>query len=234
MAIKTYSLKRDGNTKLSEHFTVREFACSDGSDQIKIDPKLVDYLEKIRAHFGKPVCITSGYRSPAHNEKVGGVKSSYHVKGMAADIVIDGVKSRDVAEYAETIGCGGIGWYEARNFTHIDTRSGRVRWKDSGNNVVKTFQTSASGSAVAQAPAPAIAKCPYAEPAKTIQFGAKGNNVKWLQWHLNQAAGCQLTIDGDFGIYTKIALLKFQKSSKLVPDGIVGAKTRTALKKAVK
>ena len=108
MSIKTYSLKKHGSTKLSEHF----------------------YLEKIRAHFGKPVRITSGYRSPAYNAKVGGVKNSYHVKGMAADIVIDGVKSKEVAQYAETIGCGGIGWYEARNFTHIDTRSGCVRWKN--------------------------------------------------------------------------------------------------------
>ena len=57
MSIKTYSLKKHGSTKLSEHFTVREFACSDGSDEIRIDPKLVDYLEKIRAHFGKPVRI---------------------------------------------------------------------------------------------------------------------------------------------------------------------------------
>lgn len=227
MAIKTYSLKRDGNTKLSEHFTVREFACSDGSDEIKVDQNLAKHLEKIRQHFGKPVLITSGYRTPAHNAKVGGAKSSYHVKGMAADIVIDGVKSRDVAQYAETIGCGGIGWYETKKFTHIDTRSGRVRWKDSGNNVVKTF-----GAAIASAPKPSL-KCPYTEPAKTIQFGAKGNNVKWLQWHLNQL-GEKLTIDGNFGVLVKAAVLRFQKKQKLVQDGIVGAKTRAALKKAVR
>ena len=226
MSIKTYSLKKHGSTKLSEHFTVREFACSDGSDEIRIDPKLVDYLEKIRAHFGKPVRITSGYRSPAYNAKVGGVKNSYHMKGMAADIVIDGVKSKEVAQYAETIGCGGIGWYEARNFTHIDTRSGCVRWKDSGSNVVKTFV-----AAIAPAPKPS-SKCPYTEPAKTIQFGAKGNNVKWLQWHLNQL-GEKLTIDGNFGVLVKAAVLRFQKKQKLTQDGIVGAKTRTALKKAV-
>ena len=226
MSIKTYSLKKSGSTKLSEHFSVKEFACSDGSDEIRIDPKLVDYLEKIRAHFGKPVRITSGYRSPAYNAKVGGVKNSYHLKGMAADIVIDGVKSKEVAQYAETIGCGGIGWYEARNFTHIDTRSGCVRWKDSGSNVVKTF-----GAAVAPVPKPS-SKCPYTEPAKTIQFGAKGNNVKWLQWHLNQL-GEKLIIDGNFGVLVKAAVLQFQKKQKLTQDGIVGAKTRAALKKAV-
>lgn len=60
----------------------------------------------------------------------------------------------------------------------------------------------------------------------------KDNSVR-CQWHLNQL-GEKLTVDGNFGIYTKIALLKFQKSSKLVPDGVVGAKTRAALKKAVK
>ena len=231
MSIKTYSLKKHSSTKLSEHFTVREFACSDGSDEIRIDPKLVDYLEKIRAHFGKPVRITSGYRSPAYNAKVGGVKNSYHMKGMAADIVIDGVKSKEVAQYAETIGCGGIGWYEARNFTHIDTRSGCVRWKDSGSNVVKTFLGSASGSAVTPAPKPS-SKCPYSEPAKTIRFGAKGNNVKWLQWHLNQL-GEKLIIDGNFGMLTKSAVLKFQKSHGLAVDGLIGSKTRAKLKKVV-
>ena len=226
MSIKTYSLKKSGSTKLSEHFSVKEFACSDGSDEIRIDPKLVDYLEKIRAHFGKPVRITSGYRSPTYNAKVGGVKNSYHLKGMAADIVIDGVKSKEVAQYAETIGCGGIGWYEARNFTHIDTRSGCVRWKDSGSNVVKTF-----GAAVTPAPKP-YSKCHYTEPAKTIHFGAKGNNVKWLQWYLNQL-GEKLTIDGNFGVLVKAAVLRFQKKQKLTQDGIVGAKTRAALKKEV-
>lgn len=227
MSVKTYSMKRDGNIKLSVNFTLKEMQSHDGADEVKVDSALIDYLQQIRDHFGKSVRITSGYRSPTYNAKVGGVKNSYHMKGMAADIVIDGVKSKEVAQYAETIGCGGIGWYEARNFTHIDTRSGCVRWKDSGSNVVKTF-----GAAVAPVPKPS-SKCPYTEPAKTIQFGAKGNNVKWLQWHLNQL-GEKLTIDGDFGVLVKAAVLRFQKKQKLTQDGIVGAKTRTALKKAVR
>ena len=85
------------------------------------------------------------------------------------------------------------------------------------------------------APAPKPAeKCPYTEPTKDIQLGAKGNNVKWLQWHLNHASGEKLSIDGDFGKLTKAAVLRFQKNKKLVQDGIVGPKTRAALKKAVK
>lgn len=138
-AVKIYSIKTDKNKSLSTHFTVEEFASKDGADEVKIDTKLVSYLEKIRTYFGKPTVINSGYRTPEHNAKVGGVKDSYHVKGMAADICVQGVASKDVALYAESLKIGGIGWYEKQNFVHIDTRSGSVRWKDNGNNVVKTF-----------------------------------------------------------------------------------------------
>lgn len=414
--VKTFSKKKDGGTRLAAHFTVSEFASKDGADEVKIDLLLVQHLETIRQHFGKPVIINSGYRTPAHNAAVGGVKDSYHVKGMAADIVVQGVKSKDVAQYAESLKIGGIGWYEKSNFVHIDTRSGCVRWKDAGNNVVKTFGTptpspgakytnsplvgytrlvnkhsglrthcidritphcvvgqvtaarlgdifsgtrdvssnygialdgtvalyveeknrswcsssnandqraitiecasdpkppyafkpvvydtlvklcidickrngkkkllwfgdkakslnykpksdemvltvhrwfcnkscpgdwmyarmgdladkvtaALSGDDAAPAPAPAAAtKCPYAEPKKDIQYGAKGNNVRWVQWHLNKVAGEKLSVDGIFGSLTKAAVLRFQKNKKLVKDAIVGPKTRAALKKAV-
>ena len=85
---------------------------------------------------------------------------------------------------------------------------------------------------VAPAPKPA-AKCPYAEPVKSVRYGARGSGVRWVQWHLNQT-GEKLKVDGSFGALTKAAVLRFQKKQKLVQDGIVGVKTRTALKKAVR
>ena len=85
---------------------------------------------------------------------------------------------------------------------------------------------------VKPAPKPA-AKCPYAEPKKLVKVGSKGDGVRWLQWHLNQA-GEKLKVDGYFGTLTKAAVLNFQKKQKLVQDGIVGSKTRAALKKAVR
>lgn len=128
MNVIAYSKAKDGNKKLSANFRVKEFACSDGSDPIFISPDLVSVLQKIRAHFGKPVTITSAYRTPAHNAKVGGVADSQHLYGAAADIKVKNVSPLRVAQYAEQIliNKGGIGVYET--FVHIDVRPTKSRW----------------------------------------------------------------------------------------------------------
>lgn len=126
--LKAYSLKKDGNLKLSLNFRVKEFACSDGSDPIFIDTELVNVLQKIRSHFGKAVTITSAYRTPTHNKKVGGTLYSQHLYGRACDIKISGVSPKKVAAYAETLlkNKGGIGIYST--FCHIDVRATKSRW----------------------------------------------------------------------------------------------------------
>lgn len=136
MALKTYSLKKDGNKVLSENFKVYEFKCNDGSDKVLIDTELVAVLQNIRNHFGKAVTINSAYRSPAYNKKVGGVSNSQHTKGTATDIVIKGVKPLEVAQYAEYLmpKSGGIGQYN--DFVHIDTRANRSRWVNFGSEKV--------------------------------------------------------------------------------------------------
>ncbi|GGD64722.1 DUF882 domain-containing protein [Erythrobacter arachoides] len=53
-------------------------------------------LDPLREHFG-PVTVSSGYRSPTLNARIGGAKTSQHVFGQAADISINGVADRDVA-----------------------------------------------------------------------------------------------------------------------------------------
>jgi hypothetical protein len=69
---------------------------------------------------------------------------------------------------------------------------------------------------------------PYKKPTSTIRFGAKGESVKWIQWELVEC-GYKLKIDGIFGGNTLIFAKKFQQSSKLTVDGIVGTKTINAL-----
>ena len=137
IAIKEYSMSRDSTRQLSPSFRVREFACK-GSDVVLLDEELVVLLQCIREHFGKPVHITSGYRTAAHNAAVGGSKSSQHLLGRAADFYVEGMPVETVAAYAESLlpARGGIGRYpkdanhptRKTGWVHIDTRANKSRW----------------------------------------------------------------------------------------------------------
>ena len=144
MAIKTY--QENERVQLSKNFNSYEFRCGLGRScscsTILIDDKLYEYLQKIRDHFGKPLDITSAYRCPSYNQSVGGATGSYHAKGMAADFKIDGVKPRDIAKYAESIGVLGIGLYETDkdgHFVHIDTRTQKYFWYGQAQSPRTTF-----------------------------------------------------------------------------------------------
>lgn len=113
---------------LSEHFRAAEFACNHCGEMAPggVPADLLDVLERVRAHFGAPVTINSGYRCPVHNANVGGAKASQHLLGTAADIVVKGVPSWRVYELLDADHPGGLGSY--RTFTHIDVRGHRARW----------------------------------------------------------------------------------------------------------
>lgn len=59
----------------------------------------VEVLEPLRAHFGRPVHVNSGYRALAVNRAVGSKDTSQHPKGEAADVEIEGVPNADVARW---------------------------------------------------------------------------------------------------------------------------------------
>ena len=126
--VKVYSKAKEGNVKLSKNFTVKEVACSDGTDTVFISLALVNLLQKIRNHFGKAVIINSAYRTEAHNKSIGGATYSQHKYGLAADIHIDGVTPKEIAAYVETLmpSSGGIGIY--KSFVHVDVRQVKSRW----------------------------------------------------------------------------------------------------------
>ena len=128
--INACSKAKDGGKRLSSNFKVREFACKDGSDAVLVAPRLVMVLQSIRSHFGAPVTISSAYRTPQYNTKVGGVAHSQHCYGTAADISVKGKTPAQVAAYAREImpDWGGVGIYAKQGFTHIDVREDRADW----------------------------------------------------------------------------------------------------------
>lgn len=214
--IKTYA---KGTTKrLSENFLASEFLCKGSGccSSGKIDDKLVEILQKIRDHFNRPVRISSAYRCPKWNKKVGGVTGSYHTYGQAADIKVDGVEPSEVAKYAESIGVLGIGLYETNadgHFVHVDTRTKKSFWYGQKQKHRDTFGGSVE------------------KPVKTVeimlpvlQLGDRGNSVKALQLILNSVDGCSCgDADGIFGAKTYASLRIFQKKNGITVDGICGA-----------
>ena len=82
--------------RLTEHFTLEEFTRSTTADSLKIDNSVptelmqnvqltATKLESVRKALDKAINITSGYRCPALNARVGGVSTSAHTKGLAVD-----------------------------------------------------------------------------------------------------------------------------------------------------
>lgn len=122
--------------KLTVNFSLEEFACHDGTpvppELIQTVKKLAENLEIIRKEVGKPLKILSGYRTPAWNKRVEGAKSSNHMLGRAADITVEGIPPKAIADTIERLikegklPPSGLGRYTG--FTHYDIRGKNARW----------------------------------------------------------------------------------------------------------
>lgn len=120
------------------NFSYAELACKSG-DPCPYPGRLRHLawtLQHIRTEFGKPIRVTSGYRSPEYNKEIGGVKNSQHTKAVAADLQPWSNREDDLRELIQVIQelvssgkipDGGIGIYST--FVHYDMRpSGPARW----------------------------------------------------------------------------------------------------------
>jgi uncharacterized protein YcbK (DUF882 family) len=86
-----------------------------------LKPQLVRTLKSIERHYGKPVVVTSGFRSPKHNRRIGGARNSRHTSCEAADIQVSGVSKWDLAAYVRSMpGRGGVGTYCHTRSVHVD------------------------------------------------------------------------------------------------------------------
>jgi uncharacterized protein YcbK (DUF882 family) len=126
------------------YFDLSEFACqckdkncSGKESQLKMNPLLIQGLNRLREAFGKPLIVTSGFRCQAHNSAVGGAKASQHLYGTGVDIKpasggkeeLDRLFKLAQEEKAFT----GIGDGRPRGFVHLDVRAlpkgqTRIQW----------------------------------------------------------------------------------------------------------
>ena len=114
--------------KRLDHF----FRCHHNDKVRHIDPRLYTLLDTVQTRLGvqdRTIQLVSGYRSPEYNRllrsKSSGVaKQSYHTKGMAADIQIEGVRLSEIQRTAMKINAGGVGIYS--KFIHLDVGPSRT------------------------------------------------------------------------------------------------------------
>lgn len=232
MSVITYNYSTDKNKKLSDHFSVGEFASpSDYNgnypEQISIDSSLIVLLEDVIAHFNCDRCdINSGYRTTACDIAVGGSGYGPHTYGCAADAYFykDGqpIESRLIACYLQDIGAHGIGYCCGGNFygTHIDTLSRVWHGDERDYSVTVSDYYSYTGTTKSEVYGSGGSSAPTSDNSdvKNVQ--------KWLG----------VTADGIYGNQTKAALVKKLQSvlnllygANLAVDGIFGNKTASAI-----
>ena len=126
--------------QLTQHFTLAELTKSSTAERLELDntpppevlpalTRTAEMLERIRSTLGVPVTVTSGYRAWAVNKAVGGVTTSDHAQGRAADIVAPRYGTplqiaRALAPLVEVLGIGQLIYerFGSTSWVHVSTR----------------------------------------------------------------------------------------------------------------
>lgn len=122
-------MKLTNNFNLSE-FNKHNFALTE--TVLRNIQELAKNLQVLRDEVKKPIKITSGYRDPSFNKKIGGATQSRHLTGQAADLKIEGYTPKQVAAIIEKLIAagkmkqGGLGIYST--WIHYDVRGTAARW----------------------------------------------------------------------------------------------------------
>lgn len=239
--------------QLSEHFNVQEFRCKCGKKhEIKVDEKLIQMLEALFPILGAEKCIvSSGYRCPEHDRKVGGSGYGQHTKGTAADVCYyddsnKPISSKIVSCRAQDIGFKGIANItRAYDYIHLDMRNiGTYRGDEvKGYNTVTNdfyayygIKRSKVGLEEWQKAAikdglslPSGAdgiwgkECLEAATKGICKRNTAAFENRNMTKLIQKAVG--VTADGLFGKNTESAVKEYQKKNGLTADGIVGVKT---------
>lgn len=129
---------QNGQLDLNAYDAFNRFMRDDRQNMmVDMDPQLMDVLFSMQSFFrhynwNKPLIVLSGYRTPQTNamlrsgSKEAPAKMSMHMYGKAADIYMEGVPQSYMGTLAQYLMDGGVGFYPASSFTHVDTGNKRV------------------------------------------------------------------------------------------------------------
>ena len=104
------------------NFSFAEMACSQ-TGECDMDKTTMDRLQLLRSHYGSPLTITSGYRSPQHSiEAAKTTGPGSHVRGRTVDVACAGVDAFEILTEALAVGFTGIGVKQKgeHRFLHLD------------------------------------------------------------------------------------------------------------------
>jgi peptidoglycan hydrolase-like protein with peptidoglycan-binding domain len=217
--------------KLSPSFTVRELTTSGGesADIARIDPRLVECLQRLRDRVGKGITINSGFRSWKRNRALYAARKktptrSQHCAGRAADIRIAEMNGLEIGKAAIDAYGPDIGIGLGNTFAHIDVRGLATVWDyggapDAWIAEIKRYQRSKGG----------VTAPPKAAPGTATPAPSAAERVRFAQRALNAAEGERLDDDGKPGPRTRAALERFRQRYGLGAGGTLDDRTEVAL-----
>lgn len=170
----------------------------------QLDPRLRKIVEDFQQQY-PDVRITSGFRDPSYNAKVGGARGSQHVHGNAFDFSVRGLdetKQQEIANWLKGQGLQGFGYYPNSQSMHADL-GGQRFWgpdytKNSLGQTPEWFRQFAGYAGGTDAPAPSQGQTQFAsaEPSNiTPSATAKSDTVKIGSYDVSKA-GIASLLDG--------------------------------------
>jgi uncharacterized protein YcbK (DUF882 family) len=119
-----------GELSVDSYLALRRLMrCRRTGAEVPIDPRLIGLLYRFAQQTSQKIQLVSGYRAPGF-----AAPSSYHIRGMAADIRIPGMTALMVRDLARALGVRGIGYYPNSQFVHVDLREEPFFWNDVGES----------------------------------------------------------------------------------------------------
>lgn len=108
--------------------SIKWFSKKDVRSWEYLEAGLLQRIDRMAARLAARPVFLSTYRDPEHNQKIGGAKDSWHVKGGAGDVTFPGKTLAEMYQAARDSGFVGIGIYPDNNFVHVDVRTTPGTW----------------------------------------------------------------------------------------------------------